>query len=52
MQLEARLTKVATYTGRVRRLCVRDALGRKVTDAAQVAHLDEHPFVTLHARLG
>ena len=41
LQLDVHLAKVATYTGRViDSFYVRDALGRKVTDAVQVAEIE------------
>lgn len=49
LTLNVHLAKVATYTGRViDSFYVRDALGRKVTDAAQVAEIE----ATVRARLG
>jgi [protein-PII] uridylyltransferase len=42
LKLDVRLAKVATYTGRViDSFYVRDALGRKVTDAAQVREVED-----------
>ena len=48
LQLDVHLAKVATYTDRViDAFYVRDALGRKVTDPAQVAEIES----TVRARL-
>lgn len=41
LQLDVHLAKVATYTGRViDAFYIRDALGRKVTDAAQISEIE------------
>jgi [protein-PII] uridylyltransferase len=49
LTLDVHLAKVATYTDRViDAFYVRDALGRKVTDQAQVAEIES----TVRARLG